>query len=207
MAYVQKGDNPISRMKGIKLSQKDLNDPKSASSVSKSPSLGVEGQGGVDYENTQYNNVEGQGGVDYEAADYKPRAKRKPGVSRKASPLNDTKVNNAKHTHKKKVAKKKAEYTLHGKPLTEAQTGFDPKQLISDQSLAADKKGRIKYDAEQRKKDQAKPKPKPKPKTKNPRAQAVLAAREAKKPQQKSNKVSLKDRKKKVLAERAKKNK
>ena len=86
MAYVQKGDNPISRMKGIKLSQKDLNDPKSASSVSKSPSLGVEGQGGVDYENTQYDNVEGQGGIDYEAKDYKPKKK---GVSRKASPLND----------------------------------------------------------------------------------------------------------------------
>ena len=106
--------------------------------------------------------------------------------------------------------KGKTDYTLHGKPLTEAQTGYDPKQLISDQSLAADKKARIKYDAEQKKKDQAKPKPKPTPKPKNKRAQAVLDARKAKEPKNKKNPSSkelIAARNKRIAEQKAKKNK
>lgn len=104
--------------------------------------------------------------------------------------------------------KGKTDYTLHGKPLTEAQTGYDPKQLISDQSLAADKKARIKYDAEQKKKDQAKPKPKPTPKPKNKRAQAVLDARKAKEPKNKKNPSSkelIAARNKRIAEQKAKK--
>ena len=111
--------------------------------------------------------------------------------SRKASPLN----------------KGKTDYTLDGKPLTRDNTGYDPSKLISDQSKAADKIARTEYDAEQKEKAKAKPKPKPKPKPKNKRNQAILDARKAKEPKAKENKVSLEDRKKKLLAERAKKNK
>jgi len=65
------GKNP---MKTIKLNDKDLNSTNSASS-SPSTSIGVEGQGGTDYESPDYDNVEGQGGVDYEAKDYKKKLK------------------------------------------------------------------------------------------------------------------------------------
>ena len=89
--------------------------------------------------------------------------KNKP-ISRKASPLDA-----------------KTKYTLDGKPLTKDQTGYDPKQLISDQSMAADKKSKKEHAAEQKKKNQAKPKPKKKPKPINERNQAILDARKAKK--------------------------
>ena len=84
-------------------------------------------------------------------------------MSRKASPL-DGKIN----------------YTLDGKPLTEAQTGYDPSKLISDQSNAQDKIDRAKYRAEKKKKDQAKPRQDPPPKPKNKRNQAMIDARKAK---------------------------
>ena len=64
-------------MKTIKLNDKDLSSTKSASS-SKPASIGVEGQGGTDYESPDYNNVEGQGGIDYEAEDYKKKTKVSP---------------------------------------------------------------------------------------------------------------------------------
>tara|TARA_R100000541_G_scaffold1449_2_gene6182 strand:+ start:662 stop:1297 length:636 start_codon:yes stop_codon:yes gene_type:complete len=82
MAYKQKYKG-LSRMgKGFSLTinEKDLNSEKSASSQP-SASIGVEGQGGKDYENLPRDakNPEGQGGIDYEAKDYKPK---------KQSPLN-----------------------------------------------------------------------------------------------------------------------
>ena len=117
-------------------------------------------------------------------------------MSRKASPLDA-----------------KTKYTLDGKPLTKDQTGYDPKQLISDQSMAADKKSKKEYAAEKKKKDQAKPKPKSKPKPQNPRTKAILDARKAKglSPSGKKTTPKSKDliaaRNKKIAEEKAKKNK
>ena len=123
------------------------------------------------------------------------------GPSRKSSPLNDklpgkgAHPHNASGDHKKDFKKpttkkgvsrkaspldKKINYTLDGKPLTEAQTGYDPSKLISDQSLAQDKIDQAKYRAEKKKKDQAKPRQDPPPKPKNERNQAIIDARKAK---------------------------
>ena len=60
----------------IKLSDKDLKDPKSASSAPAPQLDNVEGQGGFDYESPDFDNVEGQGGIDYEAADYKKKSQK-----------------------------------------------------------------------------------------------------------------------------------
>jgi len=62
-------------MKTIKLNDKDLKSEKSESFPQ--ADLGVEGQGGTDYESPEYDNVEGQGGVDYEAEDYEAKKKLK----------------------------------------------------------------------------------------------------------------------------------
>ena len=62
--------------KTIKLSDKDLKDPKSASSAPAPKLNNVEGQGGFDYEAPDFDNVEGQGGIDYEAADYKKKSQK-----------------------------------------------------------------------------------------------------------------------------------
>jgi len=65
-------------MKTIKLNDKDLNDE--TSEFFPQADLGVEGQGGIDYENLPEDamNPEGQGGIDYEADDYKVKKKVKP---------------------------------------------------------------------------------------------------------------------------------
>ena len=65
------GKDPI---KTIKLSNKDLESKKSASSQP-AKEISYEGQGGIDYENDARlaTNPEGQGGIDYEAKDYKKK--------------------------------------------------------------------------------------------------------------------------------------
>ena len=115
--------------------------------------------------------------------------------------------------------KDKTKYTLHGKPLTEAQTGYDPKQLISDQSEAADKKARIKYDAEQAKERKAKAnkrstpaEAKAKRKAKEARLQAVKDARKASDKERGIKKNPSADemiaaRNKRIAEQKAKKNK
>ena len=203
MAFKQ-SNNPISRktspLRAGGFTMKDIEDKSTAEKISsieesRSGNVGAPGDPGT---RPNYNDPKKFAGDDEGMlkSTFEPQfpgddGYEDQGMSRKASPLN----------------KGKTDYTLDGKPLTKDNTGYDPKQLISDQSLAADKKSSKKYDEEQRTKRKAKPKPKPKPKPKNKRSQAILDARKAKEPKAKENKVSLEDRKKKLLAERAKKNK
>ena len=66
----QRAFSSRSPLNEIKISQKELNNPKSAS-PEPAKQIGYEGQGGIDYENLPSNaiNPEGQGGKDYEADD------------------------------------------------------------------------------------------------------------------------------------------
>tara|TARA_R110002124_G_scaffold158117_1_gene325222 strand:- start:16 stop:519 length:504 start_codon:yes stop_codon:yes gene_type:complete len=165
MAFKQ-SNNPISRktspLRAGTFSMKDL-EAKAASEKTESQSqankLPQIEKPSADYEmDTDMTYAGGERGADYDEEGTKD------GMSRKGSPLDA-----------------KTKYTLDGKPLTKDQTGYDPKQLISDQSMAADKKSKKEYAAEQKKKNQAKPKPKKKSKPINERNQAILDARKAKK--------------------------
>jgi|TARA_R110000744_G_scaffold23349_2_gene59324 hypothetical protein len=165
MAFKQ-SNNPISRktspLRAGTFSMKDL-EAKAASEKTESQSqankLPQIEKPSADYEmDTDMTYAGGERGADYDEEGTKD------GMSRKASPLDA-----------------KTKYTLDGKPLTKDQTGYDPKQLISDQSMAADKKSKKEYAAEKKKKDQAKPKPKKESKPINERNQAILDARKAKK--------------------------
>jgi len=66
----QRAFSSRSPLNEIKISQKELNNPKSAS-PEPAKQIGYEGQGGIDYENLPSDaiNPEGQGGKDYEADD------------------------------------------------------------------------------------------------------------------------------------------
>ena len=66
----QRAFSSKSPLNEIKISQKELNDPNSAS-PEPAKQIGYEGQGGIDYENLPSDaiNPEGQGGKDYEADD------------------------------------------------------------------------------------------------------------------------------------------
>ena len=66
----QRAFSSKSPLNEIKISQKELNDPNSAS-PEPAKQIGYEGQGGIDYENLPSDaiNPEGQGGTDYEADD------------------------------------------------------------------------------------------------------------------------------------------
>ena len=200
MAFKQ-SNNPISRktspLRAGGFTMKDIEDKSTAEKISsieesRSGNVGAPGDPGTQ---PNYNDAKKFAGDDEGMLKHKMSPEeydeKYTAPSRKASPLN----------------KDKTDYTLDGKPLTRDNTGYDPSKLISDQSKVADKKAIKEYDAEQREKAKAKPKPKPKPKPKNKRNQAILDARKAKEPKAKENKVSLEDRKKKLLAERAKKNK
>ena len=69
--------SPLYKSGVVTLSEEEIKSSKSAS-ASKPSSIGVEGQGGTDYESPDYDNVEGQGGIDYEAKDYKKKTKVSP---------------------------------------------------------------------------------------------------------------------------------
>jgi len=69
--------SPLYKSGVVTLSEEEIKSSKSAS-ASKPSSIGVEGQGGTDYESPDYDNVEGQGGIDYEAEDYKKKTKVSP---------------------------------------------------------------------------------------------------------------------------------
>jgi hypothetical protein len=66
----QRAFSSRSPLNEIKISQKELNNPKPAS-PEPAKQIGYEGQGGIDYENLPSDaiNPEGQGGKDYEADD------------------------------------------------------------------------------------------------------------------------------------------
>ena len=69
--------SPLYKSGVVTLSEEEIKSSKSAS-ASKPSSIGVEGQGGTDYESPDYDNVEGQGGIDYEAKDYKKKTEISP---------------------------------------------------------------------------------------------------------------------------------
>tara|TARA_R110000823_G_scaffold302743_1_gene424013 strand:- start:179 stop:709 length:531 start_codon:yes stop_codon:yes gene_type:complete len=88
----------------------------------------------------------------------------------------------------------KTKYTLDGKPLTKNQTGYDPSKLISDQSLAADKKLKNERAADKKKEAQAKArktKPKPKPQNigRSQKSKDLIAARNKRIAEEKAKKA------------------
>ncbi len=87
MAYIQKGDNPITRTKSkekvlpiddMSSYENDYDQNEDITTARKTKEISYEGQGGKEYENLPKDaiNPEGQGGIDYESADYKPKKKK-----------------------------------------------------------------------------------------------------------------------------------